>query len=184
MDVEILCHFLASAGCVLNTRCRVGSHTWCSPGSSGLFWGLFPVPPTGNPRQKSQLSGFGSCWLAGIDWLVALETTPVIPDAKSHRGISEIPINHSASFPPFIVLVSSDWTYPNPFIQQYSGTPSQVVFLGKGCTGLLRAQFGPWQSDADSLNPLFFFFFPFYLFFNFIFSSIKMKQRNTNAMKY
>lgn len=91
MDMEILCHFLGNLGCIEHMGQGCFTHlqrVWCSPGTTGLFckFCLFTVPfhstrarvsvqeiPDRNGAAPDQLliareglSGFGSCWLAGI----------------------------------------------------------------------------------------------------------------------
>lgn len=55
-DVETWCCFLGNVGCVLSTRCRVGSHTCArSPGSSGFIVEFVPwaIPQLMNFRGNS-----------------------------------------------------------------------------------------------------------------------------------
>lgn len=94
----------------------------------------------GNPRQKcisprlalhsqGRAEWIREPWLWGIYWLVALETIPSIPNAKSQGEIREISINESASFPRIrcIGFLGSN-LYKPPFIPQYSGSTSQALF--------------------------------------------------------
>jgi len=88
---------------------------------------------------------------------MALETIPIIPNAQSQEEIWEISINKSASFPLIhccgFLRTESIQTpcHPGIFRKYQPGS----VFLEKGCTVSLRAQFGPLQSDAEDLNPRF-----------------------------
>lgn len=164
MDVETWCCFLGNVGCALSTQCRVGSHTCArSPGSSGLLRSLFPGPShsswisgeihsAGNPRQKSispraspQSQG-GAEWIGELlpgrnYWLTALETIPVIPNAKSHREIAEISLTTLLHFPP---PCSLSWFFqsehiPTPSSCNIQESPVRLFSLGK-------AQFWSWHS--------------------------------------
>lgn len=89
---------------------------------------------------------------------MALETIPIIPNAKSQGEVWEISINESASFPPihccrFLRIESIQTPFHHTIFGKYQAGSD---FLEKGCAVSPRAQFGPLQSDAEDLNPRFF----------------------------